>query len=546
MSEHDLSKSNKVPIDREMDTKPKKRTVTKPLITSEIEYSQGTSYPSSNSDTKDSATEAYVETDNIYITTEIYSMTDIPSSLTRNRNAPPKPGMVIPEYCDDKCLVLRAYRDKSINTDGSYDYSEPCLSLNCIFPPENFTRRSGCYKKEIERYCEPAMGTCVRVKWSMCKDTCANLVTSETSQTDGDCTVAPELTVNIVKDASISMNQAKGKHKPGIPKNLMTIQEEESKTKDEEVGEQMKAEESSSEKEIVKREAEELVKSEIQEEPDIDNMEKIRKMKDQKDVAVDISETASEATIASEMLSYKDEIIVTSLKRDKVSRKWSPCKIEMGTIITSQSATWMDRPRRRNDCRGYSASRESFCRSSRISDSFVCCTRLVRPTTNHSTVQCDIIRNDARTKYPSIDPSISCEYFERCTPCARHFDNRTRSVQPNSGWSGSNEICSMDYWSSKNNPTYGSMQEAFIRRPLYGVNNIQRCPIAREPLESRNNAYNQNYVNLNKGYYNGFGGYCLCNGGYNARNANAFYGAPRNQMVYHTPVNYCHFASSWY
>ncbi|XP_076387812.1 uncharacterized protein LOC143264444 [Megachile rotundata] len=493
-----VAKSNKIPVN-------KKKTLAA-TITSEIEYSQGTSL---DPKTKDTATEAYVETDEVYITAEIYSLTDIPASLKKNKNAPPKPGAIVPEYCDEKCLVLRAYRDKTINTDEFFDFSEPCLSLKCIFPPDDFAEKLACLTKNEVRYCQPTSDGCVRINWSMCNPSCPNLIANQISQTEED-------TIDLKASSGVIMEL-----------------EEETKS-DEEVEQKVGdgPEDPSDDAKGIQKEA-----GGLQEEDKREETERMEPESVKESATTGIQQTEE---VEAELL--EDGIIITPLKVDKKPGKPSAAKYDTGTIITNQTLL-LEKPKRQLDCRRFS--RESFCHSTRMSDSIVCCTRFVHPTTQHSMVQCNIIRGNATPSCITMDQP--CDYLERRAPCARHFDN-TRS-EPKPSWSQSNEICSIDYW-AKNDPNYGSFQET-IARP-HCATNSQRFTITREPFENcaqnrsnRNNAY-QNYVNLNKGYYNSVRGYCFCNNVYNTRHANTFYCTPRNQMVYNTPANYYHCLNTWY
>ena len=561
-------------VDKVLDRKGEKL----PIIESETEYSQ----ESCDEYTSDAATETWVETDNVHVTADIYSATDLPSSF-QTSGEPLRPGVVILECDDGKCAILRTSRSKAVNTDTASSSAEPGLLLKCIFPcietkekarprtiewsKDNARRSSEADSIQVSRELtlfrrKSNRGIVVKGNLLKCKESCPNLVIDRTSQTSGRigrgtepeerCDIG-QVDVSVMTSVTLGevdseRTRAKGAGTPmtslrsSTHVNLAPIEEleecdaeyedsslekqQEDVETDGSVCTMRDASYASGETSLSTKGQQAWVSDNGDEELEFLTEDDAVEFADRtQDVAID----APGVGVRVQPLGQKKESAKGSVVRP---RRPSSCIFEMGTIISSESIKWVDKPKRRR-CREefYARASESCCGCSRTSDKVSGCPNIAQPSQSNCKVQCEMGSNVASH---SMSNQTFCsgpvERYSRCCSCAP----RSCNEEP-ARWRNKNEFSPMDYSTTKNIPSPGSFQGAFMRQQLCRINNAQAgCPITRGPLEmcarnrfSHNNACNPCYLNYN-----------WCNNGYNVRNPNTMCLATRSQMVYQAPHGY--------
>ena len=107
-------------------------------------------------DNKNALIQSIVKTDNVHITTEIYSKTKLPSIFAHCKL--PKPQL------ENECVILHAARSKAVNIPSD---SELVNSTGCDDDGKQF-RKIACIAPQIYKI--------------MCKNSCPNLILTQFSQ----------------------------------------------------------------------------------------------------------------------------------------------------------------------------------------------------------------------------------------------------------------------------------------------------------------------------------------------------------------------------
>lgn len=453
------------------------------LLRSEIEYSQGSNY-GMKSGTKDASTELRIETDDVQITTEIYSMTDLPSSLQADEKTEPEPGTIVPEYYGEQCAILRAYRCKGVNVTES-DFPESCRRKISSDQSHQLFEKNG-KGEDVRLFRLVATMPCIPIDMiktqfggPMCQETCPNITIAECSQTEDTISLKAEEQdddLEVVTTSNISMLQEELTSK----KILSTVQE--SEEEDDKVLETANTDEKQN-----------------------------KERNERRSVCVGPAD---------------------SLPADKEtntnSRKPRRNTFETETIISNRSSIWFERPRIEKYRRAICTRTNGSCSSNaRISGHLSYCAN-VRPSASHCMTQCEILRNGPRFTYSTATEINSCESF--ANSWCHVLSSRWRN--PNEYWS------TADCWTPKShqlgriNNTYGCS--------ITGGS----LEICARYSPNCNNACGRYYLNVDKAY-NTSGRNYPCYSGYNICNANMCHNTATNQTFRHTPANYCYSFNSW-
>ena len=454
------------------------------LLRSEIEYSQGSNYEM-KSGTKDASTELRIETDDVQITTEIYSMTDLPSSLQADEETEPGPETIVPEYYGDQCAILRAYRCKGVNVTEA-DFPQSCRRKISSDQSHQLLQKNG-KGEDVRLFRLVATIPCIPIDMikmqfgsPMCQETCPNITIAECSQTeDTVCLKSEEQDddLEIVTTSTISMLQEELARK----RSLSTVQESE-------------------------EENDKILETVCTDE------KQNKKRNERRSVCVGPAD---------------------SLPADKEtntnSRKPRRNIFETETIISNRSSIWFERPRIEKNRRAICARMNESCSSNaRVSGHLSYCAN-VRPSTSHCMTQCEILRNSPRFTCSTATEINSCEPF--ANSWCHVLSSRWRN--PNEYWS------TTDCWTPKShqlgriNNTYGCS--------ITG----ESLEICAQYSPNCNNACGRYYLNVNKAY-NTSGRNYPCNSAYNTWNTNIYRNTATNQTFRHTPASYCYSFNSWY
>lgn len=370
------------------------------LLRSEIEYCQGSNYEM-KSRTKDASTELRIETDDIQITTEIYSMTDLPSSLQADEETEPEPGTIVPEYYGNQCAILRAYRCKGVNVTQS-DFPESCQrkissdQFHQSFQKDGKGEDVRLFRLVATIPCIPIEVIKTQFGGPMCQETCPNITIAECSQTEDTVSLKSEEQnddLEIVTTSTISMLQ----EELACKKCLSTVQE--SEEEDDKVLEKQN-----------------------------------KKWNERRSVCVGPADS-----------------LPVDKETDTNSRKPRRNIFETETIISNCSSIWFERPRIEKNRRAICTRTNESCSSNaRISGHLSYCAN-VRPSASHCMTQCEMLRNGPRFTCSTATEINSCESF--ANSWCHVLSNRWRN--PNEYWS------TADCWTPKShqlgriNNTYG-------------------------------------------------------------------------------------------
>ncbi|CAL7944827.1 unnamed protein product [Xylocopa violacea] len=569
-----------------------------PCIESEAQYCQKSSFQTSTS--KDAATESYVHTDNVYITAEIYSMTDLPACLQPDncKQTPAKPGTIVPEYYEGKCVILFAFRCKGVDTSEPFEASAPIKHIspsvevqgNLQQSRSSATRKTECENVHAFRMTATFPGVApkiikIRTSGARCKETCPNLIVTEASQTEDATTVCRNseghgdgtkintsisISTEVVDEASYpswmqEREEESEKREATVEKSKRSEAAAEKSKRSEATAEKSKRSEAAAEK---SRKIETTVEKSRRGEGAAEKSRKIETTVEKskrskatreewkadksvgeksgidggKSVSTDIEETDAGPSSKEATTNTSNVVSVDTVANKRPSKRTASI-YEMGTMITSHSTTLLDRPKRRGNCRVICAeSCQSFYSNVRMGGNFRHCTNVVHPVPSRCMVPCD---REPVSICSTTNRLNSCESLDYCGN--RCFDRRTSCHGTES-----NEFCpATDCWASRNKRSLGSFREPFTRHQVGRINNAHGCSMAGGPLEAaqhrsnRNNACNQYYLNFNRAY-NTAGRYCLCHNGYSVRNANPYYCPVRSQTPYGTPRSYCYSFNAWY
>lgn len=299
-----------------------------PQICANVEYAEESNY------LVDATTESHVETDDVNVTVEIYSMTDLPSQLQPEEfDTQQAPGSLNPEFLDGKCVILCSYRCKGVDTSDLpvVPESVPALDDNTHDPLDESEELSETV--ECGQYpCVQSSLITITIGGPVCKDSCPNLIITEGSQTDETICGRPDDQGDFagITTTAVSVTEGDKELKASSQTGLTTIEELEEAPEKE--GEPTKEGEPAKKRMPAKEKKEAKVST---------------------DATQEVAAGPSEAFI------------------DADSRKELKAIYDVGTIIQTPSSTWLERPRRRKDCR-------------------MICTRV-------GSVQCEIMRNDLCT-----------------------------------------------------------------------------------------------------------------------------------------------------
>lgn len=550
--------------EQDVENKLKEKAKNKLVIRSETEYSQE-GHQTDVSKTKDAETEAHTETDSVHITAEIYSAEDVPSSYQTEEESAPKHAKVVPEQHGDQYVVLRSSRSKGVNTEEENSTVDACLLLKCIFPPIKLQKRQDVQVKDkklahdegkdyeqlevsreikLYRY-KPDKATEGRSNMLKCKDSCPNLVINQTSQTreavTGRTTKPKQQGDNIPIEeshAGNTVNQMVGAiSHTKVELGTIEEQEEPEALRSGKMDEETETDETIYVNNAKKYEDAET-ETEEQKEPLI-----ITEMED---------ETVDPSAIEKQIIQRTHDAAVDPFTAEEIHEKKfargtrgpSMYRFETGTIISSQSITWIDSVKRRKYKQSPARTNECFCNSPRTSHSLDCCSKTALPS--RSIIQCNAITSVGNCSMSN--QTICNRPSDRQISCNRCFKSNSRSYDEGPARGRESD----DFWASKNGQSFSSFQEALTNHQLYRINNTQRHWMPETSFEncirnrsSHNNAGNQYYLNCNRPD-NTVERCCWCNHGYSAQNTNLIYCAPSPQMTYHTPHTYYYNCRTWY